>query len=152
MKTKFIGNAYQLVNSTSPNTYEDLKKLLISTYVPKKSRAELNTLFYNCVQGLDEPTCDYFRRLKGHLHEIREILTAKFEGNEALTAMHESEAIDIFKRGSNNTGLKKHLIMDESQTLAELKIVVNKYENSERQSATGMIISVIMKTRIPRAE
>lgn len=142
LKTKFIGPAYGLVNSAEINSYAELKRLLTETYLPKKSMAELNKLFYGCTQGLEEPTSEYFRRLKGHLHEIMENLTATFGANPILRQTQEVEAVNIFKRGSNNIGLRRQLIMDTSATLAELEVVVNQYEKAEKQITAGMSFDI----------
>lgn len=137
IKLKLIDQAYELIKSTSLTTYEEFKNLLIKTYLPKISINELKQLFYNCAQGFDEPTSEYLMRLRDHLYEIIETHAEKFGRNEAIIDVFQLEAVDIFKRGSNNTGLKSHLILDESRSLTELEITINKYENAEKEISNG---------------
>lgn len=138
LKNRFEKDAYHLVVNANVTTYEQLKAMLNATYKPKKTMAEVNQAFYNCRQQSGERTSNYFRRLQTHLNDCKKLLRAKFpENNDALINNQELEAINIFKRGTTNAGLRQHLILNGSTTLADLEIAARAYEDAEKQITSG---------------
>lgn len=138
LKNRFEKDAYHLVVNANVTTYEQLKAMLNATYKPKKTMAEVNQAFYNCRQQSGERTSNYFRRLQTHLNDCKKLHRAKFpENNDALINNQELEAINIFKRGATNAGLRQHLILNGATTLAELEIAARAYEDAEKQIMSG---------------
>lgn len=134
LRNRFEKDAYQLIINSNVVTYEALKKLLRETYKPEKTLAEINHAFFNCKQSPDEQMTTFFRRLHTLLNESKRLLTAKFpHNNEGLIQNQEEEAINVFKRGITNKGLKQHLLMSPAATLADLEIEAKAYENAEKQ-------------------
>lgn len=138
IKTRLYGDAHRLIACTEATTFAELKALLSDTYISDKSVAEMNQEFYNCVQGHLESTRTYFRRLKGYLEDRKMFLRNTFpEYNEAMLSYQEFEAILVFKRGTSNSGLQKHLLMSPAETLAALEVEAYTFEDAERQLLAG---------------
>lgn len=138
VKSRFRGDAYELVNKSNPTTYALLRTLLTDTYAPERTLAEVSRTLYACRQSTNETTRCYLRKLKNHLADIKALLVLKFPANNvALIAYQEQEAMDIFKRGIKNANLRQHLLLSEALTLNDLGIAAMVYEEAERKLFTG---------------
>lgn len=134
IKCMLYGDAYELMKLYAIKTYPEFKKVLSNAYIRKKTISETNRELYNCVQLTQETTREYFRRLRGHLQESKNLLTEKYPiNNEALLSNQELQACIIFKRGTKNIGLRNYLLDNSAVTLSDLESVAHTYEEAERE-------------------
>lgn len=138
LKSRFRGDAYELVKKSNPITFDLLETLLLDTYLPERTLAEVSQALYSCKQNVGETTRCFLRRLKNQLADIKALLERMFPANnQALIAYQEQEAIDIFKRGTRNAGLRQHLLLSAAGTLNDLGAAAKLYEDAERKLRTN---------------
>lgn len=139
VKDRLYGDSHKLIIRKDVNTFAEFKALLRSKY-SNKTMAEMNQEFYNCVQGHQESTRIFFSRLMGYWQERKKFLLNKFPENKGdLISNQELEAINVFKRGTSNSGLRQHLLINPIVSLADLKEVACSYEEAERQLGAGYV-------------
>lgn len=140
LKGRLRGIAYEIVKKANPVTFDNLKTVLRELYLPKKTISEVNQALYSCKQKSNEPTREFVIRIKGHLEEAKALLREKFpEHNISLLANIEAEAINVFKRGAFNVGMKHYLLLNDAATLNELATAAYLYEDTERQVSAGLV-------------
>lgn len=137
---RFRGIAYDIVTKANPANYGALKKLLQDLYLPTKTMSEVNQALYSCKQKSNESTREFVVRINGHLEDAKTLLRAKFpEHNDSLIANIEAEAVNVFKRGTSNVGMKQHLLLNDAATLDILAAAAYTYEDTERQISAGFV-------------
>lgn len=135
LKMKFRGDAYDLVNRSTFENYEALKKLLFKTYLPSRNLVELSGELQRSVQRTGETTKEFVRRLRGLLNDWNEQMRRCYEEVNKQTVLYEEkekEIVLVFKKGLSNMKLREYLMMNNKDTLNEIEEVALKFEETSR--------------------
>lgn len=123
IKFKLIGDAYTRINHRQTEDYPTLKKILSSMYATTYTLHELERNFTDIKQSYGETIRNYGYRLIEALEQYKNGYKRKYElqGIDKAYSDHlNTNAVQSFKRGLNNTILKEKIATHKAHNVDEI--------------------------------
>lgn len=111
-----IGEAANLMRTTTINTFEELETILNNNYQPERTLSSLNDELRQCSQNAGEKIGDYGRRILEKLAICKAAIDIKYPREKnGFYKEHEDTALKTFKNGLKNEIMKQHAFMQEGE-------------------------------------
>lgn len=118
LRTRFRGEAYDLINGNTFNDVDELATILYKAYLPTVSLRDLRNEMETCVQKPDEDIEIYGERLKKTLTRAKSAADTLYaKDSVGVLRELEEQAVLIFKAKVTSETLRRHLMAFKGSTL-----------------------------------
>lgn len=137
IKTRFQGDAFDIVSQTDFKTVKELEILLKERFIPKLNYTEVKLNLVKVKQSYTETIFDYGKRVTSLLAKCNVSIREKYLNNEAvitrLCLEEEEAAVKYFRNGLKNEKIKVRLSCHE---ITKLNTAIDRaviFESEERE-------------------